>query len=47
MDWGIDSESNAREERQTALKDRGIDTMLEEARESNRENDAEHMRRGG
>ncbi|GME38940.1 uncharacterized protein K452DRAFT_316452 [Neofusicoccum parvum] len=27
-----------------ALKDRGIDTMLEEARETNRENDAEHMK---
>ena len=30
---------------QTALKERGIDTMLEEARESNKENDAENMRR--
>jgi hypothetical protein len=31
---------------QKALKDRGIDTMLEEARETNRENDAEHMKGG-
>lgn len=30
---------------QKALKERGIDTMLEDARESNRENDAEHMKR--
>ncbi|KAF2838519.1 UPF0203-domain-containing protein [Patellaria atrata CBS 101060] len=27
-----------------ALKERGIDTMIAEAREDNRENDAEHMR---
>ncbi|PSN62483.1 hypothetical protein BS50DRAFT_577387 [Corynespora cassiicola Philippines] len=27
-----------------ALKERGIDSMLKEAREDNRENDAEHMR---
>ncbi|KAF2466849.1 uncharacterized protein BDR25DRAFT_268395 [Lindgomyces ingoldianus] len=27
-----------------ALKARGIDSMLREAREDNRENDAEHMR---
>lgn len=31
---------------QKALKERGIDTMLEEAREANRENDAENMRAG-
>jgi TRIAP1/MDM35 family protein len=29
---------------QRALKERGIDSMLDEARESNRENDAEHMK---
>ncbi|KAF2815478.1 UPF0203-domain-containing protein [Mytilinidion resinicola] len=29
-----------------ALKSRGIDTMLEEAREDNRENDAQHLRGG-
>lgn len=28
-----------------ALKERGIDTMLEEARKSSKENDAEHLRR--
>ncbi|MCJ1259982.1 phosphatidylinositol N-acetylglucosaminyltransferase subunit gpi1 [Lignoscripta atroalba] len=28
-----------------ALKERGIDTMLDEARENNKENDAENMRR--
>ncbi|KAF2760695.1 hypothetical protein EJ05DRAFT_507954 [Pseudovirgaria hyperparasitica] len=27
-----------------ALKERGIDTMIQEAREDNRENDAEHMK---
>ena len=27
-----------------ALKERGIDTMLEEARADNRENDSEHMK---
>lgn len=31
--------------RQVALQDRGIDKMLEEAREDHRENDAVHMRR--
>jgi hypothetical protein len=30
---------------QKALKERGIDTMLEEARESNMDTDAENMRR--
>jgi hypothetical protein len=30
---------------QKALKERGIDSMLDEARDSNRENDAEHMKR--
>ena len=30
---------------QRALKERGIDTMLDEARENNKENDAENMRR--
>ena len=30
---------------QKALKERGIDSMLDDARESNRENDAEHMKR--
>ena len=30
---------------QKALKERGIDTMLEEARENNRETDFEHLRR--
>jgi len=30
---------------QKALKERGIDTMLEEARKSSKENDAEHLRR--
>ena len=29
---------------QKALKERGIDTMLEEARADNRENDAEYMK---
>jgi hypothetical protein len=29
---------------QKALKARGIDNMLRESREDNRENDAEHMR---
>jgi hypothetical protein len=29
---------------QKVLKARGIDTMLEEAREDNRENDAQHLR---
>ncbi|KAF2501682.1 hypothetical protein BU16DRAFT_569630 [Lophium mytilinum] len=29
-----------------ALKSRGIDSMLEEAREDNRENDAQHLRDG-
>lgn len=29
---------------QTALKTRGIDSMLKEARDDNRENDAEHIR---
>lgn len=28
-----------------ALKERGIESMLDDARESNRENDAEHMKR--
>ncbi len=32
-------------ERQKALKEKGIDTMLEEARESNSENDARNLRR--
>jgi len=31
---------------QKALKERGIDKMLEEAREDNRENDAEYMKPG-
>lgn len=30
---------------QKALKEKGIDEMLDEARESNRENDAQHMKR--
>ena len=30
---------------QKVLKERGIDTMLEEARESNQETDAEHLKR--
>jgi hypothetical protein len=30
---------------QGALKERGIDTMIEEGRVSNRENDADHLRR--
>lgn len=29
---------------QKVLKDRGIDSMVKEAREDNRENDAEHMK---
>ncbi|CAO1602700.1 MAG: hypothetical protein LQ349_004673 [Xanthoria aureola] len=29
-----------------ALKEKGIDEILEEARESNRENDLEHLKRG-
>ena len=29
-----------------ALKEKGIDELLEEARESNRENDLEHMKKG-
>ncbi|KAB2575352.1 Mitochondrial distribution and morphology protein 35 [Lasiodiplodia theobromae] len=29
-----------------ALQERGIDKMLDEARESNRDNDAEHMKGG-
>lgn len=31
---------------QKALKEKGIDEILEEARESNRENDLEHLKRG-
>lgn len=31
--------------RQSALKERGIDKMLEEAREDHKENDAAHLRR--
>lgn len=30
---------------QKALKEKGIDEMLDEARDSNRENDAQHMKR--
>lgn len=30
---------------QKALKERGIDTMLEEARKSSKESDAEHLKR--
>ncbi|CZT23281.1 probable MDM35 Mitochondrial Distribution and Morphology protein [Ramularia collo-cygni] len=30
-----------------ALKDRGIDTMLEEAREDNKDNDADYMQPSG
>ena len=32
---------------QKALKERGIDSMLDEAREENKENDAQNMRRNG
>ncbi|KAI9728248.1 MAG: Mitochondrial distribution and morphology protein 35 [Cirrosporium novae-zelandiae] len=29
-----------------ALKDRGLDTMIDEARQNNKENDEAHMKRG-
>ncbi|KAI4202547.1 MAG: hypothetical protein LQ350_002490 [Teloschistes chrysophthalmus] len=33
------------DERQKALKEQGIDQLLDDARESNRENDLEHLKR--
>ena len=33
------------DEKQVALKSKGIDKLVEEAREDNRESDATHMRR--
>jgi len=43
---GYGSEDSELTPVQKALKERGIDTMLEEARESNRENDADNMKAG-
>jgi len=39
------STPNAANKRQVALKQRGIDKLLEEAREDNKENDAIHLGR--
>lgn len=37
--------NNKTDAQQVALKERGIDKLLEEAREDNKENDAIHMKR--